>query len=204
MPERVIAYIDGYNLYFGLRDANLKRYFWLNLQLLATHLLKQGQDLVFTKYFTSRVSYPKDKQERQALFLEALQTLDNTTIHYGQFQLNPRRCRNCGHKDLVPNEKMTDVNIAVEMLSDAFRDSFDTALLISGDGDLRAPLVAVRDNFPNKRVVIAFPPERYSFRLAETASAYFTIGRANLAKSLFPYELQKPDGFRLRCPDSWR
>jgi uncharacterized LabA/DUF88 family protein len=204
MPERVIAYIDGYNLYFGLRDANMRRYLWLNLQLLAGHLLKQGQELVFKKYFTSRVSYPKEKQERQALFLEALQTLDNFTIHYGQFQVNPRRCRKCGYKDLVPNEKMTDVNIAVEMLTDAFGNKFDTALLISGDGDLTAPLVAIRANFPDKRIVVAFPPERYSFRLVEKASAYFTIGRANLAKSLFPYELQKPDGYILRCPDTWR
>ena len=204
MSERVIAYINGYNLYFGLRDAGLKRYLWLNLQLLAAHLLKPGQELVFTKYFTSRVSYPKDKQERQALFLEALQTVDNLTIHYGQFQANPRRCRNCGHRDFVPNEKMTDVNIAVEVLTDAFRNSFDTALLISGDGDLTAPLLSIRNNFPEKRVVVAFPPERYSFRLAEKASAYFTIGRANLAKSLFPFELQKPDSYILRCPDSWR
>ena|SRR5437867_5384588 len=204
MAERVIAYIDGYNLYFGLRDANFKRFLWLNLPLLATHLMKPRQELVFTKYFTSRVSYPKDKQERQSIFLEALQTLDNLTIHYGQFQTNPRRCRKCGYKDLVPNEKMTDVNIAVEMLTDAFGNLFDTALLVSGDGDLTAPLAAIRKNFPEKRIVVAFPPERYSFRLAEKASAYFTIGRANLAKSLFPYELQKSDGYVLRCPDSWR
>jgi uncharacterized LabA/DUF88 family protein len=204
VPERVVAYIDGYNLYFGLRDANLRRYLWLNLQLLATHLLKPGQELVFTKYFTSRVSYPRDKQERQALFLEALQTLDNLTIHYGQFQMNPRQCRNCGYKDLVPNEKMTDVNIAVGMLTDAFGDFFDTALLVSGDGDLTALLASVRSNFPEKRIVVAFPPERYSFRLAEKANGYFTIGRANLAKSLFPYELAKPDGYVLRCPETWR
>ena len=30
-PERVIAYIDGYNLYFGLLDARLQTSRWLDL-----------------------------------------------------------------------------------------------------------------------------------------------------------------------------
>jgi hypothetical protein len=41
--ERVIAYIDGYNLYYGLRKSNLKRFYWLNLQKLAHQYLKPGQ-----------------------------------------------------------------------------------------------------------------------------------------------------------------
>lgn len=28
--ERVIAYVDGYNLYYGLRAKGWKRYYWLN------------------------------------------------------------------------------------------------------------------------------------------------------------------------------
>ena len=41
MP-RVIAYIDGFNLYFGLKSQGWQRYFWLNVQSLATNLLKPG------------------------------------------------------------------------------------------------------------------------------------------------------------------
>ena len=33
--NRVIAYIDGYNLYHGLREQNWKRFYWLNLQRLS-------------------------------------------------------------------------------------------------------------------------------------------------------------------------
>lgn len=32
MTQRVIAYIDGFNLYFGLKAAKWKRFYWLNLQ----------------------------------------------------------------------------------------------------------------------------------------------------------------------------
>ena len=30
--QRVVVYIDGYNLYYGLRDAYSGRYKWLDLQ----------------------------------------------------------------------------------------------------------------------------------------------------------------------------
>jgi hypothetical protein len=33
--ERVIAYVDGFNLYFGLKSKGWQRYFWLNIPALA-------------------------------------------------------------------------------------------------------------------------------------------------------------------------
>ena len=203
-PERVIAYIDGYNLYFGLRAAGWRRYLWLDLQLLVRNLLKPNQELVFTKYFTAMVSYPEDKLKRQTLFIDALRTLDNLEIFFGQFQANLRRCRKCGFSESVPQEKMTDVNIAVEMMKDAYQEAFDTGLLISGDGDLTAPLAAIKSLFPRRRIVIAFPPQRKSYRLQEQAHGSFIIGRNNLAKSLFPEQIVTTSGHILQRPDEWR
>ena len=68
--ERVVAYVDGYNLYHGLRAKNWKRFYWLNIQALAVQLLKPHQTLVFTKYFTTIIKQPEDKRKRQAVFLE--------------------------------------------------------------------------------------------------------------------------------------
>lgn len=202
--ERVIAYIDGFNLYFGLRSKGWQRYFWLDVQTLSQHLLKPSQVLIQTKYFTSRVASPPDKVKRQALYIEALETLSDFSIFYGQYQRNPYTCRKCGAAYQVPSEKMTDVNIAVEMLQDAFQDAFDTALLISADSDLVGPITAVKRLFPQKRVVVAFPPDRASFRLSTVASAYFQIGRASLAKSLFQEQITTKTGYVLRQPPSWK
>jgi len=202
-PERVIAYIDGFNLYFALKTAKWKKFYWLNLQVIVRNLLKPDQVLVSTKYFTRRVSYPADKQKRQSTFIEALETLDDFKIYYGKYQANPRRCRKCGNKEMVPNEKMTDVNIAVEMLADAYEGLFDVALLMSADSDLTAPLLAIKRLFPEKRVIVAFPPNRHSFELEKQAHASLTVGRANLAKSVFPEEVQKSGGFILRKPAEW-
>ncbi|MBP7766428.1 MAG: hypothetical protein KA113_14680, partial [Syntrophaceae bacterium] len=41
--ERVIAYIDGFNLYFGLKSKGWRRYYWLNLQALMRNLIKPYQ-----------------------------------------------------------------------------------------------------------------------------------------------------------------
>ncbi|MBP1466251.1 NYN domain-containing protein [Candidatus Chloroploca sp. M-50] len=202
--ERVITYIDGFNLYFGLRESGFRRYLWLNLVQLSTRLVRPSQKLVYAKYFTARIANPPDKQRRQAIYLEALSTLSDLQIFYGKYQLNQRKCRSCGYTDRVPSEKMTDVNIAVELLSDAFQDYFDTALLISADSDLCGPIEAVLRLFPTKRVVVAFPPSRNSAELTRVASAYLRIGRAALAGSQFSDEVVKPDGYILRRPTSWR
>ena len=202
--ERIITYIDGFNLYFGLRDRGWQRYYWLDMCKLSENILLPDQQLVHTKYFTSRIANPPAKRKRQSNYLEALGTLSNLTIYYGHYQHYPHRCRNCGNSDIVPHEKMTDVNIAVELLTDAFQDNFDTALLVSADSDLIGPIQSVKRLFPHKRVVVGFPPARVSGALRREASACFSIGRGKIAGSLLPLQIQKPDGYILSCPQRWR
>ena len=201
--QRVIVYIDGFNLYFGLRAKGWKKSYWLNLQRLSENILTKKQKLVSVKYFTSRISFPPEKVKRQGTFIEALETLTKVKIYYGHYQSNKSVCRKCGIIEMTPSEKMTDVNIAVEMLSDAYEDKYDTAILISADSDLVAPIKTVHRLFKNKRVVIAFPPARHSFALKEVAKASFTIGRKKLLCSNFPDEVKKSDGYILNRPGRW-
>lgn len=202
--ERVITYIDGFNLYFGLQSAGWRSMLWLDLRRLSSELLIRKQRLQHTKYFTARVSSPSDKVKRQNTYLEALDTLPDTTLQFGKFLQSPRVCPRCNYRDNVPSEKMTDVNIAVEMLSDAFQDRFDTAILISGDSDLCGPIAKIREMFPKKRVVCAFPPNRVSSELKKFASAYFMIGRAKIRRSQFPLEVRSNSGYTLRRPAEWK
>jgi uncharacterized LabA/DUF88 family protein len=104
---------------------------------------------------------------------------------------------------MVPNEKMTDVNIAVEMMADAFQDRFDTALLVSADSDLCAPLCRIRELFPNKRVIVAFPPSRRSAELAKVATATIVIGKGRLKASQFPDVITTQSGHVLNKPTTW-
>jgi uncharacterized LabA/DUF88 family protein len=95
-------------------------------------------------------------------------------------------------------------NIAVEIMSDAYQDMFDVALLISADSDLTAPVLAIKNLFPDKRIVVAFPPQRHSAQLQRLAHGSLQIGRATLAKSVFPDKVHKPDGFILEKPAEWK
>lgn len=205
--NRVITYIDGFNLYFGLRSKGWRRYYWLNLHQLSLALLKPGQQLAAVHYFTARIranGHNVDDMRRQSLYVEALQTLPDTTLHFGHYLDKPRQCRQCGAQWMDYEEKMTDVNIAVQMLADAFDDRIDTALIISADSDLTTPVSKVRQRFPAKRVVIAEPPGRHSTALCNNASGYFTIGEAKLRASQLPDQVQRADGFVLRRPAHWR
>jgi uncharacterized LabA/DUF88 family protein len=202
--QRVITYIDGFNLYFGLREKDWKWFYWLNIQAMSANLLKPHQSLVLTRYFTTIVHRPESKRRRQAVYLEALETLSDLTIDYGHFLADTMTCSRCGHTYDTYHEKMTDVNIAINMMTDAHQDRFDTALLVSADSDLVGPVKSVRALFPAKRVIVAFPPGRSSKALMAVASGYTHIGPDTLSKSVFPDEVVKADGYILRRPPRWR
>ena len=97
--ERIICYIDGFNLYFGLREKGWKKYYWLDLKRLTEKLLKPRQSLEMVKYFTSNISAGnessppwlqkkmKEKRKRQLTYLEALNTLDGMKIFFGHYLL---------------------------------------------------------------------------------------------------------------------
>ncbi len=178
---RVITYIDGYNLYFGMHEEAVKRgskaepdvafyrLMWLDIHGLAQALLLPSQELVGVKYFTSPISNNKGKQERQNKYFDALRTRPLIEIIFGRFQPDRKECDHCGHPAYHPQEKKTDVNIAVNLICDALEDRYDTAILITGDSDLVPAVDAVRRLTPHKRIVIAFPPRRRSDELAKSS-----------------------------------
>jgi uncharacterized LabA/DUF88 family protein len=173
MMTRVVAYVDGFNLYHGLKAGYGRRYHWLDLQALVRSLLRPDQKLLEVQYFTARIRDNPDAELRQALYLEALMSHSiRVRLIEGHFQDKPRECRNCGARWMVYEEKETDVNIAIAMLTDAVSDVYDTALLVSADSDLRPAVAAVKRMCRGKRIVAAFPPHRRSKDLAQAVDGY--------------------------------
>src|SRR5688572_25853325 len=118
---RAMIYIDGFNLYHGMCEAELRHLLWLDLDALASKLMHTTQSLVGVKYFTSRISggKPTDREEyrlerdakkkRQDTFLNAIKTLPGVEVFEGQYRDNPMECLKCGATWVAPQEKMTDV-----------------------------------------------------------------------------------------------
>jgi len=200
---RVITYIDGFNLYFGMKNQFQNKYLWLDVEALSNSLIGSNQVLAVTKYFTSRVTNQPDKEKRQRTYLEALQTATSCQFYYGRYQPNVTNCKTCGSVWPSPKEKMTDVNIATQMLMDAYTNAFDTAILVSGDTDLIPPILAIKQHFSEKMIGVAFPPSRHSIALQNVVDFSFIIGRKKLRDSQLPSPITKPGGFQLVRPSSW-
>ena len=200
--DRVVVYVDGFNLYFGIVEAGFIHSKWLDISSLVKSYLTPNQHLVSIKYFTSRITNNPAKQKRQTTFIEAIES-SGIQIIYGLYKAIDIECRNCGHAWSVSNEKMTDVNIATHLLMDAYSDLFDTAILISGDSDLVPPLKAVHSNFPAKSVSVFFPPNRHNNTVAAAAKGFLIIGRKRIVANQLPDDVRKPDGFILKKPAGW-
>ncbi len=212
---RTICYVDGFNLYYGMRSAGLRPYFWLDIHALAARLVRPPFQLIRTKYFTARIagSHPGDTPERrieregsrlrQTTYLEALSNSRFLDVIEGHFLLKRQSCGVCKADFVRAEEKMTDVRIATELLTDAFLDRFDSAMIISGDSDLVPPIDAVRTHFPNKSIVVAFPPDRRSLNLQTVAEAVIQIWPRTIKLCQLPDQVKKADGTLLNRPPEW-
>ena len=204
---RVTSYIDGFNLYFGLRDKGWRKYYWLDLAAMSRALLKPSQTLTACHYFTSRLRADNRSGQsiaKQNTWLAALATRPDISCHFGHYLLRTVQCNSCKDTWIRPEEKMTDVNIATQLIVDGYEDNYDMAMVVSGDSDLTTPIMHIRERFPNKRVLVVFPPERHSKQLRQTAHSHTILGEDKLRKNLLPDEIAAPSGFVLKRPHTWQ
>ena len=151
-PMRTSVYIDGFNLYYNAVKGT--PYKWLDLLALAQYMLP-GHDIGHIRYFTARVqSTPSDPQkaQRQDVYLRALRTIPNLTIHEGSFsrrQASMPLAKNGQATNkmvtvIKTEEKGSDVNLASYLLMDGVDKAYEQAAVISNDSDLVTPIVLVR------------------------------------------------------------
>lgn len=203
---RVIGYIDGFNLYYGLRDRGWTQFLWLDPRKLAESLLSPQDELRAVKYFTARVRGPdRSKRARQTTFLDAINATSDTEIILGKYYTKPKRCFQCGSTWDSYEEKMTDSAIASHLVADAFRDEYDSAFLIGGDTDIVPAIKMVRRWFPAKRIVVWFPPARRNQEVESHCHDAGTITGAHLAASQMPTQITLPSGGPpIIRPSTWR
>ena len=201
--ERVIAYIDGFNLYHGLCDAQLESSRWLDLHGVCQSLLKPHQHLVLVRYFTSMVRNKPRAAKRQSVYIDALRSRGGIEIDFGHRLSKTLTCSRCGFVHSTSVEKKTDVNIAVRLLEDAYDDRFDLALVISADSDLAPPIEAVRRRFAGKTLLAAAPPARWSSELKRVAHAMVKISPSAVRRNRLPDPVITPNGQQLRAPAGW-
>jgi len=142
----------------------------------------------------------EESRERQADYIDAIKST-GVVVCEGQFKRRVVTCRDCGAEWNKPEEKMTDVQIATQLLSGAFRGEFDAALVISGDADLVPPIRVVVEQI-GLPVIVAFPPGRKLVAMQNTATEIRHIRKKHLEECQFPTVVPYK-GVNLNRPTKW-
>lgn len=217
---RTIVYVDGFNLYFRLLQTRPAQK-WLNVRTLAEKLLNPSNQIVGVRYYTARVSGRIDPTApaRQQVYLDALGTVPEISIHMGSFLLSekfaglvkppefrPRVALPQPWPDVVKvikvEEKGSDVNLASHLLLDAFQGNFDVAAVLSNDSDLAEPIRIVTKVL-GKPVGLLSPVSNPTLELKNVASFIRRISVSDLGASQFTDPIVRTDGSTLAKPLSW-
>ena len=162
-------------------------------------MLRPADDIQVIRYFTAMVNGPTKRN--QEVYLQALGTTPLVEAVLGNFK-NKRvlcslgACTHGGKRFFeIPEEKRTDVNIAVYMLDDAYQNIADQLIVVSGDSDLVPALRMIRNRFPEKRIAVYVPAQH------PTRSAAVELRSAAHRHRELPLNLLPLAQFPARIPD---
>ncbi|MDO8491300.1 MAG: NYN domain-containing protein [Dehalococcoidia bacterium] len=164
MQERVAIFIDGSNLYHALKE-NVGRTD-LNFSEFARRLVGQRQ-LSRTYYYNilqDRSQNPEGFREQQE-FLDVLRNTPYLEVRLGGTKLSQG----------VPVEKGVDIMLATDLLHFAANNLYDTAVLVSGDGDFAYALQTAKNL--GKHIEVAHFEKNVSRDLLEVADLKHLMNR---------------------------
>jgi len=137
MPDKVMVYIDGSNVYHSLKSI----YGYTNLDFEAfTKKLAGKRQLIRVYYYNAPVDHTKEPEryKEQQTFFNRMRRIPYLEVRLGRLVY-----RNWPTEPAY--EKGIDVKIATDILDHAHRNLYDVAILVSGDNDFADALQAVKD-----------------------------------------------------------
>jgi len=130
--KRVAVYVDGSNLYYKLKDCEIKNITYFGYAALS-QWLAQERKIIAKRYYIGVVrskegdAKSKKMQEAQVKLFNHLQSKsEKFNVQRGYLMKN----------DGTFHEKGVDVKMAVDLLVGAYENLYDVAILISSDTDL--------------------------------------------------------------------
>lgn len=207
---RTIVYIDGFNLYYGSLKST--PYKWLDLWAYFQRTLPAQCNLVGIKYFTARVSpLPNDANApvRQDAYIRALRANSHGKIQIIEGHFSTKKVRmplsappHATVEVIKCEEKGSDVNLAVELVNDAWLGAFDCAVVVSNDADLSKSMEIVKRRKESK--VFLFTPggpiRKPLCTLVKWSHKQFNVLTADLAASQLPTPIP---GTAITKPATW-
>lgn len=202
--DRLIVYVDGFNLYHGLHAASGRELLWLDLVKLAANLRPESA-VVQVKYFTAMVLGDPDAQSRQDRYLSAMKACHpgSFTAIMGKHMKKKRWCRECEATWTSYEEKQTDVNIAVHLVADVAAKRADTYMIVTGDTDVIPAVKMARSLDSTANIIAQFPPRRESNALKRMMPSSRQITIVNITEAQLPDVARSAQGKTFRRPEKW-
>jgi uncharacterized LabA/DUF88 family protein len=172
--EKVMIFIDGSNLYHILKDIykDSRKLMTFNFEKFAGHLTK-GKKLIRIYYYSAPLDRNKDEEtyKKQQQFFEKLRKIPNFELVLCRMQ-----------KDRAnPGSYMVkedDIHIAVDMVKLAYNEAYDTAILVSTDGDFVPAIEAVKEK--GKRVENVGFKTKFSWHLKQKCDRFHQLSKKEL------------------------
>lgn len=156
--KKGMIFIDGSNMYYDYKHHTGKK---IDVEKYINFLKEKFKklDIIRTYYFTSETETNKG-------FLQQINKLPYCQVIKGHLQsktvtineTHRLECDSC-KKNITGKittcvDKGTDVNIAVEMLKHAYISTYDTAILVSRDGDFSSVVRIIKNLGKNVELVL--------------------------------------------------
>jgi len=162
-----MIFIDGSNMYHSLR-AYFKR---TDIDIgFFSKKLAERRRLVRIYYYNATVGKVEEPErfKDQQKFFNSVAAIPYTELRLGRLVYTN------AWPHSPPYEKGVDVQLATDMLTHAFKNNYDSAILVAGDNDFVGALQAVKDNGKNAEVAL-FGQERTSRALREVADRVISL-----------------------------
>ncbi|MHB8840686.1 MAG: LabA-like NYN domain-containing protein [Candidatus Aquicultor sp.] len=168
--DRVIIFIDGSNFYHSIKGYCGKSDSKLDYRELSKKIAGDGRKFIKTYYYRAPVVDDGTEKAKtmatgqQRLFSKLRQT-EGVEVCLGRMY----------KQDDTYIEKGVDIKIAIDMLTKAFNDEYDVAVLISADSDFEEVVKAVRGL--GKRVELGTFTNRKAFHLGQACNKLLMLDK---------------------------
>ena len=179
--EKVMIFIDGSNFYHNLKTHHFNTHIDFKK---FSDLLCRGRKHIRTYYYNAPVKQADDREEyrKQQLFFDGLRRTPYLELKLGYFLKKTKTCEECGHVLNYPVEKGCDVSLAVDIMSMAYKNLYDVAILVSSDGDFSSACQCVKDL--GKHVENAYFEQGSSWHLLNVCDDRILIDQAFIDKCI--------------------
>ena len=206
---RSAFFIDGFNLYHSINDLGKPYLKWTNYFRMC-ELIKDKDDEI-ALIFLATAYYPDhSKKVRHERHVKALINC-GVTVELGHYVKEDASCNDCGRTWKKPTEKESDINVALAVLDEAYRNSFDKAYVITADTDQSATFKLMRKRFESKGIISVSPPGRaHSQHILQNSTGKVALTEDIIDRSVFPKLVSGPKGsatilrpFEYDPPEGW-